>query len=143
MDLQPELPEGNKAIDSNIASYIAQQEWTDEQLAERDDLPAISLDERGMILDCNKPFETLFGFDWRDLVWHHITKVFPQLSTVEFTQAGQVYPLLDYLVRCSQLYQAKNRDGVTFSSNLIFVRLEHEGKRLLRLIVFPSEATKS
>jgi hypothetical protein len=139
MDLQPE---GNRAIETGLPACAIRQEWTDEHLPERDDLPAISLDERGMILDCNKPFEVLFGFDWRDLVWHHITKVFPQLSTVEFTQAGQVYPLLDYLVRCSHLYQAKNRQGATFSSNLIFIRLEHEGKRLLRLIVFPSDATQ-
>ena len=135
-------PAGNAAIETGLPACAIRQDWTDEHLAERDDLPAISLNERGMILDCNKPFEVLFGFDWRDLVWHHITKVFPQLTTVEFTQAGQVYPLLDYLVRCSQLYQAKKRDGVTFSSNLIFVRLEQEGKHLLRLIVFPSEATQ-
>jgi hypothetical protein len=135
-------PAGNAVIETGLPACAIWQEWTDEHLAERDDLPAISLDERGMILDCNKPFEVLFGFDWRDLVWHHITKVFPQLTTVEFTQAGQISPLLDYLERCSHLYQANNRDGVTFSSNLIFVRLEQEGKHLLRLIVFPSEATQ-
>jgi hypothetical protein len=138
MNLQSE---GNAAIVTRTFPGANRQEWTDEHLPERDDYPALSLDERGMILDCNKPFEMLFGFDWRDVIWYHITKIFPQLTAVEFIHAGQTCPLSDYLARCSQLYQAQNRNGVTFSSNLIFVRLEQEGKSILRMIVFPSHGT--
>jgi hypothetical protein len=96
-----------------------------------------------MILDCNKLFEMLFGIEWRDLVWHHITRLFPQLSANDFALAGEVYPIRDYLIRCSQLYQAQNQHGVPFSSNLIFVRTAHEGKCCLRLTVIPVGATES
>jgi len=138
MDLHTE---GHSASETNISAFTSGQKWVDS--SEQNDLPALSLDERGMILDCNKQFEMRTGFKWHDLVWHHITNVFPQLTPADFIQAGQVYPLPDYLIRCGQLYQAKDRRGVTFNSNLIFVRLEHEGVRSLRLIVCPSEdATK-
>jgi hypothetical protein len=130
---------GNSARETNISSFAPTQEWTDAQLSELGDLPALSLDERGMILDCNKQFEKQTGFEWHDLVWHHITRVFPQLTADDFIQAGQVVPLPDYLIRCSKLYQAQNQRGVSFFSNLIFVLHEHEGKRALRLFVCPAE----
>jgi len=40
-----------------------------QHLPERHEPPALSLDERGMILDCSKSFRTLFGFRRSDLVW--------------------------------------------------------------------------
>ena len=130
---------GNAAIKTHISSSASGQQWTDSRASELNDLPALSLDERGMILDCNKQFQMQTGFEWHDLVWHHVTRVFPQLSAGDFNQAGQAYPLPDYLIRCSKLYQAQNRHGITFFSNLIFVHQEHKGKRSLKLFVCPVE----
>jgi PAS domain S-box-containing protein len=108
-----------------------------QHLSERHDPPALSLDERGMILDCSKSFRTLFGFRRSELVWQHVSTLFPQLAGVELIQAGQVNSLLNHLCRCGKLYQAKNRQGDTFSINLSFVRIEYKGKGILRLIVHP------
>ncbi|MFZ2161298.1 MAG: hypothetical protein WAW02_03690 [Sideroxyarcus sp.] len=130
---------GNSTRETNISSLASGWKWTDTHASELNDLPALSLDERGMILDCNKQFEKQTGFEWHDLVWNHITRVFPQLTAVDFIQAGQTCPLPDYLIRCSQLYQAQKRDGATFLSNLIFIRHEHEGKPSLRLFVCPAK----
>ena len=131
---------GDFAVETNMFASAIRPESTTEYSVEQQ--PALSLDERGMITDCNKPFEMLFGLEWRDLVWHHVTRVFPQLSAEDFSRAGEIYPLPDYLSRCSQRYQAKNRHGETFTSNLIFVRHEQEGKVLLRMMVFPSDDCK-
>lgn len=110
---------------------------------EADHLPMLTLDERGMILDCNNPFERLFATEWHDLAWHHITRLFPELSASDFAQAGQVYPILDYLRRCARLYQTRNRHGVSFSCKLFFVGFMDEGKYRLRLTVVPSGDTES
>jgi hypothetical protein len=130
---------GNATIKTHISLSAAGQQLSDSHARELNNLPALSLDERGMILDCNMQFQRRTGFEWQDLVWHHVTKVFPQLRAVDFNQAGQAYPLPDYLIRCGKLYQAQNRRGNTFLSNLIFVHHEHEGKRSLKLFVCPIE----
>ena len=108
-----------------------------QHLTEQNEPPALSLDERGMILDCSKSFRTLFGFRRSDLVWQHVSTLFPQFAGVELVQAGQVNSLLSYLCRCGKFYQAKNRQGDMFSINLSFVRIEYKGKGILRLIVHP------
>jgi hypothetical protein len=114
------------------------QEWTDGYWAARPDLPALSLDECSLIQDCSKSLVSLFGFRCGDLIWQPVSKLFPQLFEVELVQAGQVNPFINYLCRCGHLYQSRNRQGDTFSSNLSIVRLECEGKRTFRMIVRPS-----
>jgi PAS domain S-box-containing protein len=108
-----------------------------QHLTEQNEPPALSLDERGMILDCSKSFRTLFGFRRSDLVWQHVSTLFPQFAGVELIQAGQANSLLSYLCRCGKRYQAKNRQGDIFPINLSFVRIEYKGKGILRLIVHP------
>ena len=127
----------DKSITSNgTYTFAAQQK--EEHPTERFDPPALSLDERGMILDCSKSFEKLFGFRRSDLVWHHVSMLLSQLEGVELVKEGQVNSLLNYLCRCGQLFQTVNFQGETLPSKLNFVRLEYKGKRMLRLIVQPS-----
>jgi PAS domain S-box-containing protein len=134
MNLQSEDSAGRGAY--AFAKAISPEEVR-RRLSEQHEPPALSLDERGMILDCSKSFRTLFGFRRSDLVWQHVSTLFPQLADIELVQAGQVNSLLNYLCRCGKLYQAINRQGDTFSINLSFVRIEYKGKGILRLIVHP------
>lgn len=140
MDLQREVYASNSA---NPSSYVKLQPRADEYLTERHEPPELSLDELGMIQNCSKSFETLFGFQRRDLVWNHISRLFPQLTGVDLVQAGQLNPFLNYLCHCGHLYQAHNRQGDTFPCNLSFVRVEFDGRRFLRLIVNPSAKLES
>lgn len=130
--------EENTNIRNTTYSKAGQNSEAGGTLSERLDPPALSLDERGMVLDCSKSFERLFGFRRSELVWHHVSTLFPQLAGVELVRDGQINSLLSYLCRCGQPYQAINRQGETLSSNLSFVRIEYKGKRILRLIVQPS-----
>jgi PAS fold len=129
--------QGSAAIEANMPPFASQNEQAEKCSIERNDPPALSLDERGMILECSKSFEVLFGFRRSSLVWHHISMLFPKLTGVELVQAGQLNPLLKYLCRCGQLYLAQNKRGDTFASYLSFVHIEYGGKRSLRLIVRP------
>jgi PAS domain S-box-containing protein len=106
-----------------------------QHLSEQHEPPALSLDEKGMIVDCSKSFRTLFGFRRSDLVWKHVSTLFPQFEGVELVQGGQVNSMLNYLSRCGKLYEAKNRQGDTLSINLSFVPIENKGKRIVRMIV--------
>lgn len=114
------------------------QEQVDQRPIEWLEPPVLSLDDRGMIRDCNKPGEKLFGYLRSDLVWQHISKLLPQLQGIPLSQGGRFNPILDYLCHCGQPFQAKNREGDYIPSKLSFVHLEHDGKRTLRLIVNPA-----
>ncbi|MDP1634454.1 MAG: hypothetical protein Q8L69_07205 [Gallionellaceae bacterium] len=135
----------SRAIEPNTSFNTTRQEWSPAQrktwseknLAARLELPALSLGERGLIMDCNKPLLMLFGFRRSDLVWQQVSRLFPQLGGVELVQAGHVNPLLNYFCRCGRLYQSQTRLGDTFSSNLSIVRLEYKGRRTFRMIVRP------
>lgn len=100
--------------------------------------PALSLDERGMIQDCSKSFERLFGFKRCDLVWQHVSRLLPQLTGVTLVEAGRLNPVLNYLCHCGHRYLARNQRGDSFPCHLNFVRIEFGGKRSLRLIFNPA-----
>jgi hypothetical protein len=126
------VKESDAAIEVNSSSY---DEWQEP--------PVLTLDERGMIRDCSKSGERLFGYRRHNLVWQHVSMLFPQLSGVALVQKEQFNPLLNFLCRCGKLFQTQDRQGDTFLSKLSFVSLEYDGRHTLRLIVHPSDDTKS
>ena len=99
---------------------------------------ALTLDERGMIRDCSRSCEEMFGYGRHELVLQHVSKLLPQLSEVNLLQDGEFNPKLRLISRCGHLFQAQKQDGGTFSGELSFVNLVHAGRRVLRLIVRPS-----
>ncbi len=126
---------------TDSASSAMRQGWSAGDFSGSQEPPALSLDERGMIRDCSKSCEGFFGYPRTDLVKQHVSTLFPQLSGVALVQKGQFNPLLSFICRCGQLFQAQNREGATFPCNLIFVPLENNGRRTLRMIVSPSART--
>lgn len=128
----------NAVIETIVPFCDELQEMADVHSAERYEPPSITLDERGMILDCSKTFERLFGCRRRELIWRHVSSLFPQLTEIELVQQGQFNSLLTFLCRCGKLFQAQNMQGDSLSCNLSFVRLEYNGKHTLRLFVSPA-----
>lgn len=131
----------NQSIASNVvdSNVVASNRF----LGVRDELVALILDERGMICDCSKAGEALFGYLRRDMVWQHVSKLLPQLSEISLVSNGQINPRLGFLSRCGQLFQARNKHGDTFYSALHFVHLDYRGKRVIRLILRPADSTES
>lgn len=101
----------------------------------RDDPPALSLDEHGVIHDCSNAFEKLFGFLRDELVERHISTVLPQLTGVELVQAGHFNPLLNYLCRCGHHFLVQTQKGDTMAINLNFVHVGYDGSRFLKMFV--------
>ncbi|MGA8862777.1 MAG: hypothetical protein WBM09_04490 [Gallionella sp.] len=99
--------------------------------------PALTLDERGMICDCSKAGETLFGYSLKDLVWQPVSKLLPELSEIQLIKDGQFNSQLGFLSRCGQPFLAINRLGNIFLNNLHFVLLNYAGEYAIRVIVQP------
>jgi hypothetical protein len=133
MDLQRSI----SSSDAHPFSHSRTREGSDEYRIEPQDPPSLALDERGMIQDCSRSFERLFGFQRRELAWQHVSRLLPQLTGVDLIKEGRLNPFLNYLCHCGHHYEAQNRQGDILSCILSFVRVEFDGKRSLRLIINP------
>ncbi len=129
MNLRIEVESANK---TDISSLTSRRASLGVHPVESYDPPALQLDERGIIQDCNKAFEKLFDFRRSDLIWQRISRLFPQLRDIELVQAGKINPLLNYLCHCGHPYQMQNRKGETVLSNLNIFRLENNGRNSLK-----------
>ncbi len=134
MDMQTSI----LSFDAHPFPFAATRRENGKNAAEQQDPPALAMDECGMILDCSKSFEQLFGFRRRDLVWQHVSRLLPQFIGVELVQAGRLNPFLNYLCHCGHHYAVLNRQGGMFPCMLSFVHVEFDGRRSLRLIINPS-----
>jgi PAS domain S-box-containing protein len=132
MNLRIEVGSANK---TDISSLAEQRASVDGHPVESRDPPALQLDERGVIQDCNETFEMLYGFRRNELVWCHISSLLPQFTDIELVQAGKINPLLNYLCHCGHLYRMQNPQGETVLINLNIFSIRNNGKYSLRLIV--------
>jgi PAS domain S-box-containing protein len=106
--------------------------------AEWDEPPALVLNEKGEIQDCNASVERLFGYRMNELVWQHISCLFPQLSEVALVQQGGINPTLGFISRCGHVFLGLTKQGKPIQNELSIIRLEHKGSCTLRLILRPS-----
>lgn len=125
------------AIEVGVISRRASRERADEHYADWCEPPALTLDESGVIQDCNRPCEMLFGARCINLVGRHVSSLFSELLDVALVQQGRLNPVLNYNCHCGQLFHAQSRQGHAFSSKLYFVHLANDGRPSLRLIVRP------
>lgn len=103
----------------------------------RQEMAVLTLDEQGMIHDCNRDSEALFKYPRNELVRRHVSMLLPQLAEWELMQGGQPNPRLRFLCRSGHHYQAVTKNGWHFPSNLFFNRLDGAGQGGMSLIVRP------
>lgn len=98
---------------------------------------AFSLDEDGFIQECSKSVEKLFGYHEHELIWQHISCLFPQLTEVALMKGDRLNPLFQYICHCGHAFEAINKLSDVIKCNLNFFLIENEGVPTLRLIVRP------
>jgi len=109
----------------------------------REDLAVLTLDDRGMICDCDRASETLFRYRRSELVWKHVSVLLPQLAGLELMPNGQPNPRLRFLCRIGRHFQVVTQDGEHFASELLLNVLDNMGRNRLLLIVRPAEEPAS
>jgi PAS domain-containing protein len=110
----------------------------------RRDVPALTLDRYGMIRDCNLAGETLFKYSREEILGRHVSVLLPQLISLPPMHNGQPNAHLRFLCRIGRRFQAVDRDGAHFASELFLNLLDDKGYGRLSLLVRPSaEAPES
>lgn len=104
-------------------------------VAPAEELASLTLDERGMIRDCDSGGEKLFGYRRSEMVWRHVSMLLPQLADIPVVANGEVNGDLRYFCRIGGHFQAHRRDGERFASDIFINDLRNPGSRNFSLIV--------
>lgn len=97
-------------------------------------MAVIALSDDGYIEGCSNGCEKLFGYRPDDLLRRHVSMLLPKLEGIRLVEHAEINPRLRYLCHCGVPFQAKRKDGESFSSELFLNRLCSEGP-CLQLIV--------
>jgi PAS domain-containing protein len=108
MNMQINSTVANNNSDSVCVMQPIPGEVQPEQLHEA----AIALDEDGYIRACDTGVEKLTGYSRRELLWQHISCLFPKLTDVVLMHGNRLNPLLNYFGRSDQ--QTKRNHHLQF-----------------------------
>ncbi len=92
--------------------------------ARSNDLATLSLDDLGVIRDCSRACEAVFGYMREALVGRHISMLLPQLADTDLVQEGRINSRLAFLCHCAFVFQARHRDGQSFAGELFINYLD-------------------
>lgn len=134
---------GDAANGVDASFHLKQQKLTAGHLAEQNDNPTFLLDDHGLIQEFSQTVEKQFGYGRSDLVWQHISCLFPQLSDIELVLEDRLNPRLSYICHCDHIFEALNCQGDIIICNLSFIRIKNDGNRFLRLIVRPASSVEA
>jgi len=87
------------------------------------DLAVLTLDDLGMIRDCSRACEQVFGYLPEELAGRHVSMLLPQLPDTDLVQEDRINSRLAHLCHCAVAFQARRRDGRCFASELFINRL--------------------
>jgi PAS domain S-box-containing protein len=130
-----------KMVDA--ASHAGRNSMKTEYRAAHFSPPVLLLDVNGFIQECGQSVEKLFGYSQHELLWQHISCLFPKLGEVDLIQQGRLNPMLNYICHCDHIFEAINKQGGVTVCNLNFFMVEHTGMKNLRLIVRPVAAANA
>lgn len=102
-----------------------------------EEMPAIILNDDGVITDCNSACCNLLCCARAEIVWQHISKFLPQMHDAMLFNDCHLNPHLRYLSRIGHHFQAVRNDGTVFSSKVFFVELGNASERFIRAIIRP------
>lgn len=101
------------------------------------DLAVLTLDENGMIRECNKAGADLLGCAPNKVTWLNIATFLPRLGEVALLQGERVNPYLRFLSRVGHQFELIGMSGAHFTSQLFFNEAESQGPHCLRVIIQP------
>lgn len=109
-NLQVKIPQANTHVSSGVSD------------AGKIDLAVLTLNDQGVIRDCSRACEQVFGYLPEELAGRHVSMLLPQLPDTDLVQEGRINARLAHLCHCAVAFQARRRDGRCFASEL-FINL--------------------
>jgi len=102
-----------------------------------EDLAFLTLDDDGLICECNKAAAILLDGAPNSLTWQPISKFLPWLKETPLMLGKSVNPTLRFLSRIGYSFEVIGMGGIHFACTLFFNEIESLGRHHLRLIFRP------
>lgn len=99
----------------------------------------LTLNEQGMICDCNIPTGDLFGYRHNELAQRHISELMPELTAITLMRGGQINPRLRFLSHIGHRFHLIGLGGKLFEVKLFIRDMENQGHHYFRAMIFPFE----
>lgn len=103
-----------------------------------DDFAEITVNDNGMIRECNKAVESLFGYAPGKLLWQHISVVLPQLADMPLMHHGEINPRLHFLAHIGRRFEAICVGGMHRAVRICLNDGETMGRHFVRLTLCPA-----
>jgi len=102
-----------------------------------EDVAALTLDQHGMICDCNCATEALFRYRRNEIVQRHISTLLPQLGQLDLMEDGRINQRLHFLCHIGHTFQAVPQDGECFDGELFLNIADNMTGGFVSVIVRP------
>lgn len=100
----------------------------------------ITLDQEGMIADCDAEAGRLFGYRPGELLGRHISFLLPELARMPVFRDNAINPRLAFLCHCGKHFTGCRREGWSFPVELFINRVEASTQQPLLLMVRAADA---
>ena len=104
------------------------------------DQVVLTVDDNGMIRQCNSAAGMLLGCPVQKLVWRHVSSLLSQLAHTAVTKNGQINPRLRFLARIGHGFQLAVPGGRMRSAQIFISDQESYNGHFMRLIICPGHA---
>lgn len=103
-----------------------------------DNMAVLMINDNGIIHECNKAFEKLFGYLSSDILWKPVSILLPQLAGIALMDSGQVNPRLRFLTHIGHQFEVIGLGGMHLASQLFINEIDNFGQHYLRIIICPT-----
>ncbi len=107
-------------------------------VVDEDDFAELTLNDNGMIRDCNKAVERLFGYPPGKLLWQHVSVVLPQLAGVTLINGGEINPRLHFLAHIGHRFEMVGLGGMRCAVMIFLNIFETRGRHDVRVTLCPA-----
>ncbi|TCJ12975.1 PAS domain S-box protein [Parasulfuritortus cantonensis] len=96
---------------------------------------AVTLDARGVILDCDAPCERLFGYVRDQIIGRHLSMLLPELANIDLFQNGHLNDKLHFFCHIGRRFLVLHRDGARLAGRLFLTMIGSDDAPGLRVVV--------
>lgn len=103
-----------------------------------DDFVELTLSDSGMIRECSKAMERMFGYAPSKLMWQHVSVLLPQLSGMALVSGGEINHRLHFLAHIGHRFEMVGVGGMRSLVRICLNDGEVMGRHCVRLTICPA-----
>ena len=104
-------------------------------VADEDGFAELTLNDNGIIRDCNEAIERISGYSLEQLLWQHVSVLLPQLAGLELMRGGEINRRLRFLAHIGHCFEMSGMNGENLAVRICLNHVETKGRHFLRITI--------